>query len=179
MGKYPKLTTEERNRRKRERERERRRKIREDPVKRKEQREKERQKYKRQKEQNIRKSIKNMTPREQRKVRKQWKNYTRIHRLKGKQEAEVNGQILENTPPPSENENEPEIIRNIVIQESFRERGRRISNRNSVRRYRTKKKTLEQVEYYRKQLEKYKKRCQRLQSKINRKTKNNLKTVKI
>nr|CAI5828293.1 unnamed protein product [Callosobruchus analis] len=85
-------------REKRERERERRIKIREDPVKNQEQKDKERQRYLKQKQNHVKKSVKEMTPREQRLIRKKWKENSKNYRLK-KNQIEMEISMLEaNTP---------------------------------------------------------------------------------
>nr|CAI5833528.1 unnamed protein product [Callosobruchus analis] len=95
-----KKTRDEILREKRERERERRRKIREDPVKNQEQKDKERQRYLKQKQNHVKKSVKEMTPREQRLIRKKWKENSKNYRLK-KNQIEMEISMLEaNTPPP-------------------------------------------------------------------------------
>nr|CAI5825845.1 unnamed protein product [Callosobruchus analis] len=96
-----KKTRDEILREKRERERERRRKIREDPVKNQEQKDKERQRYLKQKQNHVKKSVKEMTPREQRLIRKKWKENSKNYRLK-KNQIEMEISMLEaNTHPPS------------------------------------------------------------------------------
>lgn len=57
-------------------------KIKSDPILLAEYKEKERQKYLKKKEKGQRKSIQDMTPREQRKIRKKWKKYSTDYRKK-------------------------------------------------------------------------------------------------
>ena len=71
-----KLSREEILQKKRDAERARYQKIKSDPVKLAEQKEKERLKYLKKKEKGTRKSISDMTPREQRKTRKKWRAYS-------------------------------------------------------------------------------------------------------
>lgn len=88
-------------------------KIKNDPILLAEYKEKEKLKYLKKKEKGQRKSIQDMTPREQRKIRKQWKKYSTDYRKKKtiKQDCEI--YVTQNTPPTSENEEnvapEPQI----------------------------------------------------------------------
>ncbi|CAH1106712.1 unnamed protein product [Psylliodes chrysocephalus] len=146
-------------REKRERERERRRKIREDPVKRQEQKEKERQKYLKQKQNNLKKSVKDMTPREQRRIRKKWKENSKNYRLKKKQ-TEIETSLLElNTPPiSSDEENQPANV-DVSFQ---RQIGRKIANRNKIKRYRERKEAAIKMQDLKRKAELYKKKYYRL-----------------
>ncbi|KAJ8929789.1 hypothetical protein NQ314_017492 [Rhamnusium bicolor] len=88
---------------KRERDQERRRQIRDDPVRRERKKEQSRQKYLRQKREGLqyKKSISQLTPREQRKKRKEWKINSKNYRNRIKATLIERRQIEEDTPPPS------------------------------------------------------------------------------
>lgn len=81
-NKKQKLSREEILQKKREAEKARLSRIRNDPVKLAEYKEKERLRYLKKKEKGQRKSIKDMTPREQRITRKNWKGYAKDYRRK-------------------------------------------------------------------------------------------------
>lgn len=158
-------------REKRERERERRKRIREDPVKKEKQREKERQKYLRQKENKIKKSVQDMTPREQRQIRKKWKENSKNYRLRIKK-MKVESALLEvNTPPASSDEEDLEEHRKTTPKQ--REIGRTIANTNKMRRYRQRKETEKKLQCLKKKVELYKKRYYRLLEKVKPKQKCN------
>nr|CAH7714535.1 unnamed protein product [Callosobruchus chinensis] len=146
-------------REKRERERERRKQIREDPVKRQEQREKERQKYLKQKQNKVKKSVEDMTPREKRQVRKKWKENSKKYRLRKKQTDMEMSLLKSNTPPASsDEENQPPNL-NVSFQ---RQIGRKIANRNKIKRYREKKATARKMQDLKRMVELYKKKYYRL-----------------
>nr|CAH7730600.1 unnamed protein product [Callosobruchus chinensis] len=146
-------------REKRERERERRKQIREDPVKRQEQREKERQKYLKQKQNKVKKSVEDMTPREKRQVRKKWKENSKKYRLRKKQTDMEMSLLKSNTPPASsDEENQPPNL-NVSFQ---RQIGRKIANRNKIKRYREKKATAREMQDLKRKVELYKKKYYRL-----------------
>ncbi|CAG9814469.1 unnamed protein product [Phaedon cochleariae] len=167
-----KKSREEILREKRERERERRRKIREDPVKKEEQKEKERQKYMKQKQDKIKKTVDDMTPRELRQIRKKWKENSKNYRLK-KKRAEMERSLLElNTPPvSSDEENRPANV-DVSIQ---RQVGRKIANRNKVKRYRDRKNAERKMQDLKRKSESYKKKYYRLLEKT--KQEKNHKTI--
>ncbi|KAJ8943701.1 hypothetical protein NQ314_009674, partial [Rhamnusium bicolor] len=124
---------------KREREQERRRQIREDPVRRERKKEQSRQKYLRQKREGLqyKKSISQLTPREQHKKRKEWKINSKNYRNRIKATLMERRQIEEGTPPPSDDDNfVPQSRRKLEIRKAV---GRRASERNKVRHHRVKK----------------------------------------
>ncbi|CAH0553265.1 unnamed protein product [Brassicogethes aeneus] len=169
-GKDTKLSSEEKKERKRQRERERRRQIRDDPIKREEQREKERRKYLRQKREKIRTSISEMTSREQRQKRKDWKNYTREYRLRKKEKAKQNELLANNTPPTSDDENDIPLVAPGVAPTPSQARGKKLSNRNKMKRHLERKKLKQKLEALQRKVQQYKKRFQRLQKQMNNKT---------
>ncbi|CAH1998001.1 unnamed protein product [Acanthoscelides obtectus] len=85
-------------------------KIKSDPVLLAEYKEKERVKYLRKKEKGQRKSIQDMTPREQRNIRKQWKKYSTNYRKKKTIRKDCENYVVQNTPPTSENESSEENV---------------------------------------------------------------------
>lgn len=91
-------------------------KIKSDPVLLAEYKEKERLKYLKKKEKGQSKSIQDMTPREQRKIRKKWKKYSTDYRKKKIIRKDCENYVAQNTPPTSENEEnvapEPQINNN-------------------------------------------------------------------
>lgn len=153
----------EKLRKKRERERERRKKIREDPVKREEQRQKEHEKYLRQKRMKIKKNVSDMTSREQRVIRRRWRINSKSYRLRNKQIQIENIILQENTPPPSDEENNERVS---VLSKSRREAGRKLANRNKAKRYKEKRNLTSKLAALQKQLSKYKKRYNRLKEQI-------------
>lgn len=155
---------------KRERERERRRRIREDPVKREEQREKERQKYLKQKQNKVKKSINEMTPREQRKQRKKWRDNIRNFRLKRKQMDE------ETVTTP---DHEVQIENPVHQQKPGRKKNYKILNRNKINRFRKTEKTKKQIEQLKRTAYRYKKRYQRLLKSVEKNKENTLMDVEL
>lgn len=129
------MSKEEQLKKKRERERERRRLIRENPVRREQHRLKERRKYERQKQTRIKKSINDMTPREQRLQRKKWSQNSKVYRNKKKQSMHLERVLAESTPPQSEDElnvrRTPLPVRTLA--------GRRLAQRHRVQRHRDRK----------------------------------------
>lgn len=102
--KKPKLSKEEIAIKKSAAAKERLEKIKSDPVLLAEYKEKERLKYLKKKEKGQRKCVKDMTPREQRKIRKKWKKYSSDYRKNQKIRKDCNNYIAQNTPPSSDEE---------------------------------------------------------------------------
>ena len=84
-------------------------KIKNDPVLLAEYKEKERLKYLKKKEKGQRKCVKDMTPREHRKARKNWVAYSSDYRKKQKIRENIDEYVDQNTPPSSEDDNIPEV----------------------------------------------------------------------
>ncbi|KAK9873521.1 hypothetical protein WA026_022933 [Henosepilachna vigintioctopunctata] len=84
-------------------------KIKNDPVLLAEYKEKERLKYLKKKEKGQRKCVKDMTPREHRKARKNWVAYSSDYRKKQKIQENTDKYANQNTPPSSEDEIIPEV----------------------------------------------------------------------
>lgn len=84
-------------------------KIKNDPVLLVEYKEKERLKYLKKKENGQRKCVKDMTPREHRKERKNWVAYSSDYRKKQKIRENTDKYVDQNTPPSSEDEIIPEV----------------------------------------------------------------------
>ncbi|GBP89159.1 hypothetical protein EVAR_70201_1 [Eumeta japonica] len=80
-----------------------------DPVLLAEYKEKERLKYLKKKEKGQRKCVKDMTPREHRKARKNWVAYSSDYRKKQKIQENTDKYANQNTPPSSEDEIIPEV----------------------------------------------------------------------
>nr|CAI5865003.1 unnamed protein product [Callosobruchus analis] len=96
-----------------------------------------------------------MTPREQRLIRKKWKENSKNYRLK-KNQIEMEISMLEaNTPPPvsSDEENHPPTA-NLSFQ---RQIGRKIANKNKVKRYRQRKEAARKIQDLTRKVESYKK----------------------
>lgn len=106
-----KQTREERLEKKRQAEKLRYQRIKNDPVKNAELKEKEKQQYKKKKEKGQIKSINDMTKREQRAVRKIWREKTKKHRDRVKLQSTRNYPV---TPPPSDNEDQPPLPQNNI-----------------------------------------------------------------
>lgn len=105
-NKTQKLSREEILQKKREAEKARLSRIRNDPVKLAEYKEKERLRYLKKKEKGQRKSIKDMTPREQRITRKNWKGYAKDYRRKQLLNRNMDDFIRQNSPPSTGDEAE-------------------------------------------------------------------------
>lgn len=103
-NKKKKQTREERLEKKRQAERLRYQRLKRDPVKNAELKEKEKEKYIKKKEKGLIKSVKDMTEREQRAIRKIWREKTKKLRERRKQKS---NQIAPPTPPDSDNEDLP------------------------------------------------------------------------
>ncbi|XP_060801187.1 uncharacterized protein LOC132904255 [Amyelois transitella] len=99
------LSKEEKAKKKSEQAKKRLEKIKNDPVSLAEYKEKERLKYLRKKEKGQRKCVKDMTPREHRKVKKNWITYSAAYRQNKKVVKHADKYIDENTPPTSDGEN--------------------------------------------------------------------------
>lgn len=99
------LSKEEKAKKKSEQAKKRLEKIKNDPVLLAEYKEKERLKYLRKKEKGQRKCVKDMTPREHRKVKKNWITYSAAYRQNKKVVKHADQYIDENTPPTSDGEN--------------------------------------------------------------------------
>ncbi|CAF4951139.1 unnamed protein product [Pieris macdunnoughi] len=106
-----KQTREERLEKKRQTEKLRYQRIKNDPVKNAKLKEKERQQYKKKKEKGQIKSINDMTEREQRAVRKIWREKTKKHRDRVKIQSTRNNPL---TPPASDNEDQPPLPQNNI-----------------------------------------------------------------
>lgn len=102
MGKPKNQGREAKLKEKREAEKERYRRIMADPEKRKLMQEKERLKYLRKKEKKMVLSIAEMTPRQQRKQRKSWRENTKRHRERQKGGIRMQEFLAVNTPPGSD-----------------------------------------------------------------------------
>ncbi|XP_039763047.1 ATP-dependent RNA helicase DBP3-like isoform X2 [Pararge aegeria] len=107
-----KQTREERLEKKRQAEKLRYQRIKNDPVKNAELKEKEKQQYKKKKEKGQIKSINDMTKREQRAVRKIWREKTKKHRDRVKLQSTINYPV---TPPASDNDDQPLFPQNNVV----------------------------------------------------------------
>lgn len=106
-----KQTREERLEKKRQAERLRYQRIKNDPIKNAELKEKERQQYQKKKEKGQIRSIHDMTEREQRAIRKIWREKTRKHRTRVKLQSTRNFPV---TPPESDNEDLPPLPQNNI-----------------------------------------------------------------
>ncbi|KAL3276308.1 hypothetical protein HHI36_024243 [Cryptolaemus montrouzieri] len=106
-----KQTREERLEKKRQAEKLRYQRIKNDPVKNAQLKEKEKQQYKKKKEKGQIKSIKDMSEREQRAIRKIWREKTKKHRDRVKLQITRNNPI---TPPASDNEDQPPLPENNI-----------------------------------------------------------------
>ncbi|KAF5276899.1 hypothetical protein FQA39_LY06450 [Lamprigera yunnana] len=106
-----KQTRDERLEKKRQAEKLRYQRIKNDPVKNAELKEKEKQQYKKKKEKEQIKSINDMTKREQRAVRKIWREKTKKHRDRVKLQSTRNYPV---TPPASNNEDQPPLPQNNI-----------------------------------------------------------------
>lgn len=153
MARAVKRTREEQLKIKREKERQRRERIREDPVKRQEQKKKEHEKYLNQRERRIKKTINEMTPRQQRLQRKKWRINTKNYRLAKKFQRDIENKMLENTPPESSDE-EFSDRRDIQRQ--------RMSNRRRIEKHREKNSFLSKISELQRKLNKYRQKCHRM-----------------
>nr|CAH7751033.1 unnamed protein product [Callosobruchus chinensis] len=100
-----------------------------------------------------------MTPREKRQVRKKWKENSKKYRLRKKQTDMEMSLLKSNTPPASsDEENQPPNL-NVSFQ---RQIGRKIANRNKIKRYREKKATARKMQDLKRMVELYKKKYYRL-----------------
>ncbi|KAL3274298.1 hypothetical protein HHI36_015703 [Cryptolaemus montrouzieri] len=106
-----KQTREERLEKKRQAEKLRYQRIKNDPVKNAQLKEKEKQQYKKKKEKGQIKTIKDMSEREQRAIRKIWREKTKKHRDRVKLQITRNNPI---TPPASDNEDQPPLPENNI-----------------------------------------------------------------
>lgn len=115
--------------RKRLRERERYRKIKEDPIKQELQREKEKRKYENKKIKKQVKKFADMTPREVRLKRKQWRKHANAYYKRKKNTAAM---VLPISPPSSDTSDSPQVVsvqRNLGRKRIHRDRNK-IINRN-------------------------------------------------
>lgn len=123
--------------------------------------------YLRQKENKIRKSVNELSSRERRKRRKNWRQYSAKYRNKKHTIKFAN----ENTPPESVVGSDAENIPPANENSRRRIEGKRRSAANRVRRHRKKKKTENEIKLLKQKLQKYKKRCNRLKQQMARKSK--------
>lgn len=110
------LSKEEKAKKKSEQAKKRLEKIKNDPVLLAEYKEKERLKYLRKKEKGQRKCVKDMTPREHRKVKKNWITYSAAYRRNKKIGKHADQYMGENTPPSSDGENDPQVPEEINLE---------------------------------------------------------------
>nr|CAI5841606.1 unnamed protein product [Callosobruchus analis] len=100
-----------------------------------------------------------MAPREQRLIRKKWKENSKNYRLK-KNQIEMEISMLEaNTPPVSSDEENHPPTANLSFQ---RQIGRKIANKNKVKRYRQRKEAARKIQDLTRKVESYKKKYYRL-----------------
>nr|CAI5855557.1 unnamed protein product [Callosobruchus analis] len=100
-----------------------------------------------------------MTPREQRLIRKKWKENSKNYRLK-KNQIEMEISMLEaNTPPVSSDEENHPPTANLSFQ---RQIGRKIANKNKIKRYRQRKEAARKIQNLTRKVESYKKKYYRL-----------------
>lgn len=99
-----KQSREEALEKKREAEKARRQEIKNNPAKLAEYKKKEQLRYVKKKERGLRKSITDMTPREQRQTRKKWKRHSAEYRKRKAMITRTNAYLIQTTPPCSDNE---------------------------------------------------------------------------
>lgn len=150
---------DERLRRKREAEQRRYARLKDTPEGRLKLQEKEKAQYEAKKKKGIVKPIKQMTEREQRKKRKEWKRSSTTYRKKKTANKTAERHVAMNTPPQSDEEGEQRDPLSRQKQEQYEKRRR--SNRERMRRYRKAKEREENINKLKKQLEKYKKKYYR------------------
>ncbi|KAL4712046.1 hypothetical protein ACJJTC_003713 [Scirpophaga incertulas] len=146
-----KQTREEKLEKKRQAERLRYQRIKNDPVKNAELKEKERQQYQKKKEKGQIKSIHDMTEREQRAIRKIWREKTRKHRARVKLQSIRNFPV---TPPESDNEDQPSLPQNNIALDAKRrsETQRKLRNKLIKRQKNEIKELRQKVRDYKKKL---------------------------
>ncbi|KAI8422982.1 hypothetical protein MSG28_014072 [Choristoneura fumiferana] len=103
------LSKEEKAKKKSEQAKKRLEKIKNDPILLAKYKEKERLKYLKKKEKGQRKCVKDMTPREHRKMKKNWSTYSAAYRQNKKIGKHADKYMDENTPPSSDGENNPQV----------------------------------------------------------------------
>ncbi|KAI8420458.1 hypothetical protein MSG28_008946 [Choristoneura fumiferana] len=103
------LSKEEKAKKKSEQAKKRLEKIKNDPILLAKYKEKERLKYLKKKEKGQRKCVKDMTPREHRKMKKNWSTYSAAYRQNKKIGKLADKYMDENTPPSSDGENNPQV----------------------------------------------------------------------
>lgn len=165
-------TREEKLRKKREAERKRYQRLKQDPVGREKLRQKEITQYLKKKEKNVIKPMKDLSVRDQRRKRKQWREYSQTYRNKKKRTQTENDLLIqrmhENTPPESGAEED------LAIVPVTPENNRRLSAskkyvRNRKKRSRENKRKNELIKTLKLRIQKYKQKYYRLK-KINIKT---------
>ncbi|CAH0550451.1 unnamed protein product [Brassicogethes aeneus] len=153
---------EEKLRKKREAEKKRYERLKQDPEGREKLRQKERDQYSKKKENNIVQPISELSKRDQRMKRKQWRKNSTTYRLRKKQTENENHFLEENTPPPSpvrlENVNDvPRDTPQSIL-------GRRLAAKNRKIRSRRSKEKNELIEKLKKKITKYKVKYHRLRN---------------
>ncbi|XP_054281265.1 uncharacterized protein LOC128998933 [Macrosteles quadrilineatus] len=133
----------------RERQRKRRAKLTEDELEKKKQYDRDR--YKKEKEEKKKKSVKDMSAREQRKIRKMWREQYK----KKKEKNAALAQALNNTPPDSPGIDEPAEIQ--ANESSQKKRGRKAVTKDISAAYREIKKQQKKIEDLERRLKNYKK----------------------
>lgn len=136
----------------RERQRKHRKNMSEEDLERK--RAKDRERYIKLKEKNKIKTVKDLTPREHRRLKKQWRERKARSNLRKKH---LDGVMKNNTPPHSEDE-QPNVSEQ-------KKRGRKLVRKDRSKSYRTIKKLTKEKENFRKKYQKYKKKFERERSK--------------
>ncbi|XP_060806067.1 uncharacterized protein LOC132902972 [Amyelois transitella] len=155
-----KKTREEVLERKKELERLRYQRLKNDPQKREEMKEKERLKYQKKKEKGLRKLVRDMTPREHRTAKKNWKKHCTDYRARKKTLKETTNAFVRDNTPSSETE----ISAPPTTDNSANKKRKR--HAKLLREKANRDKDNKILEYKRK-VEKYKKRLSRLEKTIN------------
>ena len=118
--------------------------IKSDPIKLAEYKEKQKLQYLRKKEKGQRKNVENMTPREQRIIRKKWKKYSSNYRQRKRLlKQTTNNFIRQNTPPPTDDEIQPivnEELRPVINEDGRAKEAKKRSERQRKSRNREIKK---------------------------------------
>ena len=154
--KKDKLSREDALKKKREVEKDRLARIRSDPIKLAEYKEKQRLQYLKKKEKGQRKSVEEMTPREQRITRKKWKKYSSNYRQKQSLNRTTNNFIHQHTPSTTDDERPPIVSENDTPIMNLNERAKE-----------AKKRSIRQREKRNKQLRKMKAKILTLKTKLN------------